>query len=155
MRNLIQGHFTMPALLCMDGHCLMLLQLPVLKSESCGKRTTAGSRSKDSMVLSLNTIEMASTLGSISTDSTVLPLISGKRRNLERRLRECVRLRSAMIRLSLEGDLWSGPHRCVNTGAARCRYRKFSWSLQGKSDLPKNYGRCPINQGKRPICGQS
>src|ERR1043166_2885185 len=62
---------------------------------------------------------MARTAGSISTDSTILPLTSGKRRKLVRRLRQCVRLWAAMSRLSSEGGLWSGPRRCSLTDVAR------------------------------------
>src|SRR6185437_9502921 len=110
--KLSYGHLSIVGLLWIAGHFLMLRQLPVFMLPSSGNTTSRGSRSKESTVLSSNIIVITVRSGSTSTASRVLPLTSGKRRSLERRLVERVVLRSAIFRLSSEGDLWLGLRTC-------------------------------------------
>src|SRR6266567_8703828 len=77
----LHSHETMEDLPCSGCHRLIPRQFPVFQSESSGKTTSRGSRSKLSTVLSSNRMVMTSTSGSISTLSTVLPLTWGNRRN--------------------------------------------------------------------------
>src|SRR5580765_1457340 len=94
-------------------------QFPLFLLSSSGNMTWLESRSKLSAVMSSNRINIALASGSTSTSETIFPRTSGKRVNLERGLGLRVLLLAAMIRLSQEGDLWSGLRPCLLHGAAR------------------------------------
>jgi hypothetical protein len=60
-----------------------------------------------------------------------------------------------MIRLSMEGGFWLGLRSRYNANVARFFFKGICNTWQEKSELPKNYESCPINQPKTLVIGQS
>src|SRR5580765_3814059 len=94
--------------LLMGGHFLSGVQFRFFLFDNSGNTTWLESISNPRAVLSSKRMKIAWASGSTSTSETVFPRTSGKRVNLERGLGERLVLRSAMSRLSCEGDLWLG-----------------------------------------------